>query len=161
MLVICLILFGLLQLFYLSVAQMITDYSAFTSARSAAVGFADYIVSRNARVASIGASGRLITGDSGYTSNPLSQFQAEYIRIQEYLSGLRYIEYEYWFSYNNSTNTSLGLSVNPDSGGLASSTTQFNNYPINFPMKGAFTSAESTDIKADARIISAGSFFIE
>jgi len=155
MLVTFLILFGLLQIFYLSVAQMITDYSAFTSARSAAVGFLNDKVIRNARVASIGASGRLVMGGA-YGLN-----QDESMWIQDYIGGNRELDYEYWYSANNSTNTSLSLSVDTNSGGMSRSLILFNNYPINFPMKGAFTNADSTDIRAEGGIMNSCVFFTE
>lgn len=155
MLVICFILFGLLQLFYLSVAQMITDYSAFTSARSAAVGFLNDKVIRNARVASIGASGNLVSGGVSGLNQPESMW------IEDYITGTREINYEYWYSANNSTNTSLSLSVEPNSGGMSRSFILFNNYPINFPMKGAFTNADSTDIQAEGGIMNSCVFFTE
>ena len=59
MLIICLILFGLLQIFYITAAQMITDYSAFRAARSETVGFNEEIVEREGRLKAIAASGRI------------------------------------------------------------------------------------------------------
>jgi hypothetical protein len=44
LMLLCLILFGLLQIVYLSVAQMFTQYSAYKAARAYTVGFADHIV---------------------------------------------------------------------------------------------------------------------
>lgn len=160
MLVICLILFSLLQIFYISVAQMFTSYAAFSSARSRSVGFSEYLVHRNARVAAIGASGDLITNDGGYDENPLTQFAAEYIRIQEYLRGVREIEYEYWETANNSSETYLGINVS-DGLNTVDSNIVFNNYPMNFPMRGAFTDSEDVDIRADASIMNYESFYLE
>ena len=50
MLLICLILFGLLQFFYYAAAQMVTDYAAFRAARSETVGFDDIRVSMEGRL---------------------------------------------------------------------------------------------------------------
>src|SRR5210317_13731 len=75
MLIICLLLFGLLQVFQIAVADLITSYSAFTSGRSYAVGFsADEegrwwrcLVQKSARVAAIGGSGkRIYPANSNY-----------------------------------------------------------------------------------------------
>ena len=159
MLFICLVLFSLLQIFYISVAQMFTDYAAFSSARSRSVGFADYLVNRNARVAAIGASGDLITNDGGYDGNPLTQFAAEYIRVQEYLRGIREIEYQYWETANNNSDTSLGINV---SNGVdtVESNIVFNNYPMDFPMRGAFTDSEDVDIEATGSVMDHEGFYL-
>ena len=159
MLLVCLILFSLLQIFYISVAQMFTNYAAFSSARSRSVGFASYLVNRNARVAAIGASGDLITNDGGYDENPLSQFAAEYIRIQEYLMGVREIEYEYWETANNDSDTSLGINVT-EGVNTVESRVGFNNYPMDFPMRGAFTESENVDIQATGSVMNYESFYL-
>ncbi len=110
MIIICLVLFGLMQFFYVMVAQMLTDYAAFYTARSKSVGFADYLSDRAGRVASIGASGPIInaidlqnntgsysTVDLGTSfSNPLSQLSYERATIPEYIQGIRRMDYEYW-----------------------------------------------------------------
>lgn len=155
MLVIFLIFFGLLQIFYLSVAQMITDYSAFKSARSASVGFADYIVARAGRVGSLGAAGQWLNRSPNVSLGPSDSI------IRDYNQGVRWINYEYWYSFNNSTNTDFGCLIERDMGGMVQATGQFNNYPINFPMSGAFTSSKDLDITANGKVMDSGVFFLE
>jgi len=101
MMALCLILVGLLQIFHLAVARFLTRYSAFCTARSAGVGFADYLLQRSARVAAIGASGRLIYPDNTSFWSLGSQFQSERMYIPDYLSGKRWLEYEYWLGENS------------------------------------------------------------
>lgn len=162
MLILCLIFFGLLQIFYISVAQMITDYSAFTAARCRAVGFADYLVHRNARVAAIGASGAITypEGDAmTYSNSPLQQFGAESIRIPEYISGERWLDYEYWRG-DNDEGTYLGVGI---SNGINTvrATSQFHSYPLDFPMRAAFTNSETVDISGNAQIMDYASYYLE
>ena len=59
MFLILLLTFGLLQFFYYSVAQMVTDYAAFRAARSVAVGFKEVIAEREAKLKAIAASGKM------------------------------------------------------------------------------------------------------
>jgi hypothetical protein len=99
--IIMIILVGLLQIFHLAVARLLTDYSAFRTARSSCVGFADYLVDRSARVGAIGASGKMLESqNSTEFSSPMAQFAAEEFLIPEYISGNRWLKYEYWFGEN-------------------------------------------------------------
>jgi hypothetical protein len=157
MLLICLIMFGLLQVFYLAVAQMLTKYSAFCAARSYSVGFTDYLLRRSARIGVIGASGNMCYPENDSTfDGPLSQFAVEKLRIPEYINGDRYLDYEigeegdanYWswsdggvsFSYQTEDGT-VGVDVT-----LA-------DYPLNFPMRATYTSLETIDISGSARVM--------
>ncbi len=96
MIVICLVLFGLLQIFQIVNAKLLSDYSAYRSARSYSVGFRDFLIQRSARVAVIGASGKLIEPDNQDFGSPMSQFNFERLMIPDYLSGARWLEYEFW-----------------------------------------------------------------
>lgn len=100
MIVLCLILFGLLQVFQIAVAKLLTEYAAFRSARSYAVGFRDFLIQRSSRVAAIGASGKIIEPDNQNWISPMSQFASERIMIPQYLSGNRWLEYEFWEGEN-------------------------------------------------------------
>lgn len=162
MLFICLVLFGLLQIFYIFVAQMITDYSAFCAARSRSVGFADYLVSRNARVAAIGASGPLVYPEGAeYNTDPLSLFAAERVRIPEYMQGSRWLEYEYWgTNSSNEENTSLGISAGTDTTPNVQATVSFRNYPFNFPMRAAFSGSETLDISKQAEVMNYATHYV-
>ena len=142
LLFLCLIIFGLLQIFYISVAQLFTDYSGFFAARSATVGFAPYIVTRTARASVVAASGRPPSpGVAGRT--PSSGEGGEYLWIKDYQAGRRGLSYPYWdgsTNYSNSSNTQ---------GDTVSSYVQFNNYPLDFPMRAAFTNSDSVDINSN------------
>lgn len=102
MIIICLLLLGLLQVFQIAVADMITSYSAFTAGRSYAVGFSAEgggsrwwrnLVYKSARVSAIGASGKRIFPDDDLGN--------ETAMIKRYLSDSnQWLEYEYWWGEN-------------------------------------------------------------
>jgi len=97
MLLICLVFFGLMQIFHLAVANMLANYGAWSAARSSIVGFDEYLVRRSARVASIGASGKLTLSGSGMGDGSIvEQLKFEKSRIPYYLSGELPIEYDHW-----------------------------------------------------------------
>lgn len=149
LLVICLVLFSLLQIFYVSVAQMVVDFAAFQSARSKAVGFSDTFVNRRGRIYSIGASGQLVTPNN-MSAMPVDQFPAEKILIQDYSMGVRWIEYEYWYG-NNDYGTVLSV-ADSSSDTATSETVSFSRYPLNFPMKGAFTDSDTVTVGGSSQM---------
>lgn len=101
MIVLCIILFGLLQIFNLAVAKFLTYYSAYRTARSYSVGFADYLLDRGARVASIGGSGGLVEPDNREYTGLVQQFAVESLMIPEYINGTSWMEYEFWGGENS------------------------------------------------------------
>lgn len=152
-LLIFLILFGLMQVFYLYAAQMIFDYSAFCTARTASVGFADYLVERSRNVSAIGASGDLETG-AGFQGdqNSLSQLGWERERIPEYIEGDRWLDYEYWPLLTNPNPSYSNNLVNAEVG---------MNYPLEFPFREFFTSREEIYISGEAGIMDYAEKFLE
>ena len=97
MMVVLLILFGLLQLFHLSLAKVISDYAAFRAARSASVGFCDDLAFREAKVKSIPAAGLMTEPEkSSYFGSNQTQFSFEKTAIERYMDGTQYLDYEYW-----------------------------------------------------------------
>lgn len=142
MLVLCLILVGLLQVFHLSVAQLLTRYSAFCTARATGVGFAEYLLQRAARVAAIGGSGQLVSPDSQSYGSPRAQLASETLLIPAYLSGERWLEYEYWLGENEydpryyapgTTPPSTQLSYHSQPlGDLVATEVRFHDYPFVF-----------------------------
>jgi hypothetical protein len=141
MIVLCILLFGLLQVFQIAVANLLTSYSAFTANRSYVVGFSNEsgpwyreLVHKSARVAAIGASGKRIfpSGDEG-----------EVAVIKRYLEDTdQWLEYEYWWGENeyddmfyrsdvDPPSTNIGYNTNTNSAtGIAQMTVYFNDYPF-------------------------------
>ena len=144
MIIICLLLFGLLQVFKIAVADMITSYTAFYGARSYAVGFsADgqsapwwrQLVYKAARVRAIPASGQRIFPDGSANEQNV---------IWRYLNEPgQWLEYEYWwgeneyddrFYRNNVQPPQTHFSISPTSptSYMVDMDTRFSNYP--FPL---------------------------
>jgi len=95
MILLGMILFGILQLFQLAVADMITDYAAFRGARSAAVGFRDEYAIREALIKSAPVSGAMISPErGGYTD--WSGVESEKSLLRGYMEGDRHVEYANW-----------------------------------------------------------------
>ena len=143
MIIICLLLFGLLQIFQIAVADMITSYSAFYAGRSYVVGFSSEnegapwwrrLVSKAARVRAIPASGKRIFPDG---------YENEHDVIWRYLTDHdQWLEYEYWwgeneydyFFYRNGVEPpSTNFSIEPiNESHMVNMDARFRDYP--FPM---------------------------
>ena len=151
MLLLCLILFGLLQLFTLMVAQMTAEFSTFYTAKSRSVGFANYLVQRNSRSSIIAASGNITWPEQHSFNTPMEQFGIETFRIPEYNSGRRWLDYENWRGSNDEgTTVSLNSS---SSSGIVKTKVGFSDFSLNFPMRSAFTTSESVDIQGEVSLI--------
>ncbi len=151
--ILVLILFGLLQIVQFSLAQMITDYSAFRAARSATVGFNDDIVSREGKLKAVAASGKMVfpvdireSGDrSDWVNRPftdaISQFYYERLAIMDYMEHRRLVDYEYWSPQNasESSRSKTSFSVNSTvMGNTLNMEAGFSDYPWNMLMRDAF-----------------------
>ena len=93
----CLIFFGLMQIFQWSMAQMLTEYSSFYAAKAYSLGYSRSIVERASRIAITGASGQDISGNpvvAPFTQQNLSDAATEYMSYGQY--GPNTINYEYW-----------------------------------------------------------------
>lgn len=181
MLLLSLILVGLLQLFHLYVAQMLTDFSAFYTARSRSVGFDDYIVERAGRVIVAGASGPRSWpsesfGDSG-ADNASERTYNEEMTLHEYICGVRWLQYQYWSGQNDygsqwssraeETNTTFVQSLSSGSDNLLNSTVYFANYPFALfelidPGNVWFERDENEiDIRAESEQIDYSNYYLE
>lgn len=188
MLMLMLILFGFLQLFHISVAQILADYAAFRGARSASVGFRDYLVRREGRIKSIPASGRMIEPrDAASFGSQTAQFYFEKEAIRRYSAGTEYLDYEYWNKangYHDDYRCPLyGKSRAEASGGCTCRTScselpsvsvsvsrtnesvrtrfLFDRYPMNLPLREAFTGKKNMDISADVQLTNYASSWLE
>ena len=94
MLLLGMILFGVLQLFQLALAQMIADYSAFRGARSAAVGLRNDWVFIESLVKAAPASGHLQFED--HRRPNLYQEEAILEKFMYQKKGYEHVNYSYW-----------------------------------------------------------------
>ena len=171
MLVICLILFGLLQVFYVTAAQMITDYSAFRAARSETVGFNEEIVEREGKLKAIAASGRMrfpidMTSESTGSypfSSAIGQFYWERLAIIDYMKMRRTLKYEYWHpEYNVNKNHSTSYTVTSVSqGDTFTAYAKFLDYPWIMPMRGAFVTEGKLNIEGKSELSRQSTMYLE
>ena len=110
MLIICLILFGLLQVFYFVIGQYFIDYAAIRGARSRAVGFRDYLIGREVRVNALPASGDIVspTLDENSAADRLTR---ERSYINSYVGGNRWLEYEFWYGKSSDENRKVNTTL--------------------------------------------------
>ncbi|MDD3154576.1 MAG: pilus assembly protein [Victivallaceae bacterium] len=93
----CLIFFGMLQIFFYAMAQMHSTYASYFAARTAALGYCSTLVHRAGRVAFWGSSGKDMSGSpipSGAGRATLEQYAGEYVAYG--MNGPRAIDSEYW-----------------------------------------------------------------
>ena len=179
MLLLCLILMGLLQLFHLYVAQMLVDFASFYTARSKAVGFAEYITDRSGRVLVAAASGPR-SWPSETTSDPTVNSSGTYgeeMMLHEYLTGERWVQYQYWSGENEygeewsrraeAPKTYFGQSSSTNSNNQIRSTVSFYNYPFSIfdlmdPARVWFDSVEEdTLIQSSSEQADYSAFYLE
>lgn len=142
MIIISLLLFGLLQIFQIAVADMITSYSSFYAGRSYAVGFSAEansapwwrrLVHKAARVRAIPASGKRIF-PAGYENeqNIIWRYLTDYNQWLEYEYWWGENEYDYFFYRNGVSPPSTYFSITPYSsdGYMVNMDARFHNYPF-------------------------------
>ena len=159
--ILCLLLFGMLQVSHLYMISEVLDYAATAGARAHSVGFNSFLVQKTIQVAAIPAAGRLLNpalpaanGASAWAthrtgwlwnfalnSNPGSlQFdQLEKPRIPEYLAAewdqlFGFLHYEAW------DNLSVKSTISETADAVEVRVQQ--NVPVRFPFHQAFYSAD-------------------
>jgi Flp pilus assembly protein TadG len=126
----CIILFGILQVSYLVAARDVISFSAFAAARSATVGLNEDFVSRVVRVVSIPTAGPMKGGtfvdhvninpdqavgsawNQALQAAPYSdQYWVEKNNIPYYLGARSEAELDYYLSYYNWVNTDTAITA--------------------------------------------------
>ncbi len=183
--ILLLVCFGVMQLYKLSLANMVSKYAAFRGTRSSAVGFTDYLVDRETRVKTIPVSGDLVEPESSVDiASPYTQFYAEKVFIEEYMSGIRWINYTLWgaspvrhtnYKCKNygqpllsgtcsvcsiHANTSLGISQRI-SGDTTKVSVFFNDYPLDMPLYRAFFDSGRINISKSAEMTNHANVFLD
>ena len=178
MLLLLLLTFGLLQFFYYSVAQMVTDYAAFRAARSATVGFREDAYQREARLKVIPAAGQmrspvdLINADASSLpfKTAIEQFYYERLLIMDYMRGHQGgLRYQYWWPGDGSSDelsekykTSFSTELT-NQGDTFTARSTFSDYPWIMPFRGAFqTQTEGKlNISSEAAMSRQSSAYLE
>lgn len=179
MILIGMILFGILQLFQLALADMIAEYAAFRGARSHVVGFNDQYAFREALIKSAPASGGMITPDPdsypGYLANSA---ETERTLLRGFMQGDRNVEYAYWLGgqrihtnyhcpqYGETMQYACGICGTghggrspyvrmEENGGPTSGSSfrfEFRNYPLHLPLHDWLTGRDSVTITSKAEL---------
>ena len=182
MILLGMILFGILQLFQLALADMVTDYAAFRGARSAAVGFKDEYAIREALIKAAPASGPMVTPNRGSYSDWTS-VETEKSLLRGYMEGDRNVEYANWVGEDRfHTNyqcphygelliggcslCSRGRNHYVSASAQGSDQTmrfrfEFIHYPLNIPLHDWLTGRDSIDISSEAELTNHSSAFLE
>ena len=182
MILLGMILFGVLQLFQLALADMITDYAAFRGARSAAVGFRDEYAIREALIKSVPASGAMVTPNRDSYSDWTS-VETEKSLLRGFMEGDRNVEYANWVGEDRiHTNYRCPHYGEPLLGGCSVCNRgkrhyvrasaqgfdqmmhfnfEFVNYPLNIPLHDWLTGQDSIDISSEAELTNHSAAFLE
>jgi hypothetical protein len=182
MILLGMILFGILQLFQLVLADMVTDYAAFRGARSAAVGFRDEYAIREALIKSVPVSGPMVTPKhSSYSS--WSGVESEKSLLRGFMEGDRYVEYANWVGEDRyhmnykcphygelllggcsicdrGRNHYVRTSVQAF-GETARFKFEFVHYPLSIPLHDWLTGRDSINISSEAELTNHSSAFLE
>ena len=178
MILLGMILFGILQLFQLAVADMITDYAAFRGARSAAVGFRDEYAFREAEIKAAPVSGRIVRPDDNNRS-----LEHEKSLLTSYMEGQVEVEYSAWCpkeiihtDYHcpeygqpllggcSICNSKPPSDTNVSVWGLGQTMRfkfEFVNYPLNIPLHDWLTGRDSINISGEAELTNHSSAYLE
>lgn len=177
MILLGMILFGILQLFQLAVADMVTDYAAFRGARSAAVGFRDEYAIREALIKSAPVSGPMVAPGS------VRGLETEKSLLRGFMEGDRNVEYANWvgkeryhMNYRcphygelliggcSVCGSGHGHYVRASVQGFGETTRfrfEFVHYPLNIPLHDWLTGRDSIDISGEAELTNHSSAFLE
>ena len=171
MFVLLIMLFGFLEVFNTFISSSSSTTAAMAAARSASVGFADYLVQRCGRCTAIAASGRITYPTNLQSASPIDLVAYERVMIPRYAAGEAWLDDEYWhgdytnvYSGNNDDTPPATLSIGRDSN--ADTTTafvRFQNYPM--PMLGYlamfYHGTPTYDISKNSTITNHAGFYLE
>ena len=173
MLLVCLVLFGLLQIFLLYTTQEFTDYTAFRSARSLSVGYADELTVLEVRARALPVSGAVLSPaelkalrENSFTASDYTQDNGVYSyfyrlrrAIRHYMEGRRWMECEYWRG-NNVYGTRLNNAFSKNTGSVTSDLT-FSKYPLRLPFAKAFFPDNRIDITSSCELKNHAAAYLE
>lgn len=154
MILIGVMLFGILQLFQLVVADMITEYASFRGARSASVGFRNDLALREALVNAAPASGSMVTpAYSDYAGYNWNRVETEKSLLRGYMQGERTVQYANW--------NTIHYDVDGNGQKILKFSLEFDNFPLNIPLHELITGRDSITISSQTELTNHSSAFLE
>lgn len=181
MMLLCLILFGMVQLVLMQTAHEINQYAADASVRARAVGFNRFMVFKVNRVASIANAGRMISpetmriGDAGIW-NQMNAGEAFRTALQSNPRSRQFAEIEQWTIplYLGSQNPAqlpgileyadwdqVSAPLNTGSPGLTVGVRTRQNFRLRMPFWRAFSSRDHIRLDAEARLADHADLYLE
>jgi hypothetical protein len=182
MLLICLILFGLMQIFLIYTTQEMTEYFSFRTARTLSVGFNEQLSINEARARSVPVAGAVVEpadlrapkekSISGFTTSTYRQNNSVYDyfyrlkrTILHYMEGYRYMECEYWNRECASCgDTAEETYLKTDFKNLSDrvvSNTGFVKYPLRLPFAQAFLPGRQMDLMGNVELKNHAAVYLE
>ena len=151
-----LIFFGLVQVCYLHIAQLITHHAAFVSARSYIVGYRQGIVERAKEIGTIGLAGRLEFPEqySGLSPAALGAIEPELIRSHVQTPDGYVIYYEHWDKTQVYTPY---LELNE----VVPITVRVFDYPVDMPMRQAYMKDDSVNLGSTVRMMNHAGLYLD
>lgn len=181
MMMLCLILFGVVQLVLMYKAREINQYAADASVRARAVGFNRFMVYKVNRVASIANAGNMVTPErtqignaslwnemnAGHSffaaigSNPRSRQFSEieqwtiplYLGAQNHAQLPGILDYEDW--------SSISGPIYTGSPGFTVGVQVHHNYPLRMPLWRAFSSRDHIRLRSEARLADHADLYLD
>ncbi len=182
--ILLLMIFGVLQVYRFILAGMVMEYAAFRGARSAAVGFSDYLIQREIQVKAIPVSGAIVEPFRNEDeSNSTLRYGLEKRSIERYMSGERYMQYEYWHGepvihsnykcpdYGKTRSSACGTCgkfqetnltySQRTAGSEVTIQTGFENYPFTMPLYEIFAKDGTLNLTRQAELTNHASVFLD
>ena len=182
MLLLGMMLFGVLQIFQLALAQMTADYAAFRGARSAAVGLKREWAVIESLVKAAPASGKL-----NFNNHQRTNIYEEETILRNFMyqkKGYRDVDYSYWSGevgyhtdyrcpeYGQPMHGGCGICRLPSKPYVDTTVNdgynekiyfdfKFRNYPLTIPFYKFITGQESVTISSEAELTNHSSRFLE
>jgi hypothetical protein len=150
-----LIFAGMLQVAYLYMGQIIAHHASFVTARSYIVGFDRRIVQRAREVGSIGFSGHIVDPPAYEGMTPAELGAVEPQLIEQFVQYHGYLmHYEHWPHVSDRTPT---FEVD----GVVTIGVHVNDYPLQMPMRRAYTRDDSIDFQSETRLYNHAAYYLE
>ena len=181
----CLVLFGVMQVSRIYAAREVIDYASMSGARARAVGLNSFMVEKVVRVASIPNAGRMVTPDEGFFANAprrpdagrrpgemweealaeapgvTPQAELERQRMPFYLGGENRAQLRAILDYENWRTISQQVSYHGED---EISVRVDQRFPLSFPLRRAFSAGDEALLRASgggARMTDHSALYLE
>lgn len=149
------LLFGLVQVAYLYMGQMVAHHASFVTARSYVVGYNVNIVERAAEVGTIGLAGKLVEPAAYAHLSPGELGEIEPVLIGEFVQWSDYLmEYEHWDHVHEST-PMLEME------GMVPADIHVIDYPLQLPLQFLFVDDNTVDFSSTTELFNHAAHYLE